>query len=210
MAEREGLGDRQRAVDEVGGGGDERQLDPVARQRVEREQSFESGDAAAGNNNAMRSVGHEFTRVVGQVRYGCEARISSASGRHRRRAATVESDRAAASSSRRDEPALARLALERVDERQGDGRGGSELDPDLGAQAVQARERRPSDDRAVAVDGDDGRMVERLGLGGSNDDGIGNCAHAAMVARRRPAAIGTDPPASCGRLRTAVIARVRC
>ena len=69
MAEGEGLGDRQRSVDEVGGGGDERQLDFVARQRVEREQGFESGDAAAGNNNAMRSVGHEFTGVVDQVRY---------------------------------------------------------------------------------------------------------------------------------------------
>ena len=55
-------------------------------------------------------------------------------------------------------PALARLALERVDERQGDGRGGSELELDLGAQAVQARERRPSHDRAVAVEGDDGRI----------------------------------------------------
>jgi hypothetical protein len=68
VAERERLGDRQRAVDEVGGGRDERQLDSVARQRVEREQSLESGDAAAGNNNAMGSVGHEFTEVVDQVR----------------------------------------------------------------------------------------------------------------------------------------------
>jgi hypothetical protein len=35
---------------------------------VKREQSFESGDAAAGNNNAMGCAVHEFTRVVGQVR----------------------------------------------------------------------------------------------------------------------------------------------
>ena len=172
VAERERLGDRQRAVDEVGGGGDERQLDAVARQRVEREQSFESGDAAAGNNNAMRSVGHEFTGVVDQVRYGCEARSSSATGRQRRSAATVDSDSRVGVELEAHEPALAGLALERVDERQGDGRGGSELELDLGAQAVQARERRASDDRAVAVDGDDRRAVERLGFGGPDDDGI--------------------------------------
>ena len=77
-AERERLGDRERSVDEVGGGGDERQLHSVARHRVEREQSFQSGDAAAGDNNAMRVACHEVTEVVGQVRYRYEARRSSA------------------------------------------------------------------------------------------------------------------------------------
>jgi hypothetical protein len=105
------------------------------------------------------------------------------------------------------EPALARLALERVDERQGDGRGGSDIDPDLGAQAVEARERPAPDDRVVATEGDDGRMVEGPGLGGSNGDGFRKCAPARMVAGQRRAAIGADPPLSCGRLRTAFIAR---
>jgi hypothetical protein len=65
----------------------------------------------------------------------------------------------------------------------------------ISARAVQARERRASDDRAVAVDGDDRRAVEGFGLGRTDDDGIGNSAHAAMVACRHLAAIGTDPPA---------------
>ena len=45
---------------------------------------------------------------------------------------------------------------------------------DLGPQAVQARERRASDDRAVAIEGDDCRVVEGLGLGGADGDGIGS------------------------------------
>ena len=51
VAERERLGDRERAVGEVGVGRDDGQVDPVARQRAQGEQGLEARDAAAGDDD---------------------------------------------------------------------------------------------------------------------------------------------------------------
>ena len=54
VAEAEGLGDRQRSVDEVRLGGEQRHADAVARELAESDQRLEGGDAAAGDHDACR------------------------------------------------------------------------------------------------------------------------------------------------------------
>ena len=54
VAEAEGLGDRQRSVDEVRVGGEQRHADAVARKLTESDQRLEGGDAAAGDHDARR------------------------------------------------------------------------------------------------------------------------------------------------------------
>ena len=122
VAEREGLGDRQRAVDEVRGGGDERQRRrgrPPARgaraglrvrRRRRRRQQRDEGCWV------MSSPG-SWARSGTGARYGSR-RPPGASGE---RAATSESDSGHSVEFDAHEAAFARLALERIDERQGDG-----------------------------------------------------------------------------------------
>ena len=71
----------------------------------------------------------------------------------------------------------------------------------LGAEPIQPREGGAADDRAVAVEGDDRRVVEGLGLGEADSDRIAQ-ALTRMLPRPRTADIAIDPLLSCGRLRT--------
>jgi hypothetical protein len=73
VTEGEGLGHRQWAVDEVRRGCDEGQLDAVAGQRVQGQERFEPGHAAAGDDNAMTRGGDEVTRGWSWARSGATA-----------------------------------------------------------------------------------------------------------------------------------------
>jgi hypothetical protein len=59
IAEGERLRDRGGAADEFGGGRDQRQRDAIARQRPQREQRLEAGDATARDEDSMRLASHD-------------------------------------------------------------------------------------------------------------------------------------------------------
>jgi hypothetical protein len=69
MTQCERLCDRQRAIDEVGGGRDKGQIDAIGGKCVQGQEALDAGDAAAGDDDTVCGAGHEFTiGVVGQVR----------------------------------------------------------------------------------------------------------------------------------------------
>ena len=66
VAERERLGDRERPVRELGVGRDERQVDPVARERAQGEQAFEACHSTAGDDDVHRAAPYTFVAVKPQ------------------------------------------------------------------------------------------------------------------------------------------------
>ena len=62
VAERERLGDRERPVRELGVGRDQRQVDPIARERAQGQQAFEACDTTAGDHDVHRSAPYTLLR----------------------------------------------------------------------------------------------------------------------------------------------------